>query len=71
MIGNLVTRIMHIVYPALVMVIVLTVWSSSTPPVGDVLSFFWNPTLSTYNTCNGNKIQNLSRSCSVRKMYEP
>ena len=72
MVGRIVGRILHVIYPVLVLAVALTAWSSSslsdvrmTPPIGEGFNFFWNPILSTQNTCNGNKIQSLSRSCSA------
>lgn len=63
MVSRIVSRILHVIYPVLVLGIALTAWSSSSlsdvrltpPPMGDGFNFFWNPILST---------QNLNRSCS-------
>ena len=58
---NIVGRIMHVTYPAIVFAIVMLIWSSSDladvahfapPPVSDGFSFFWNPIASTAHTCN-------------------
>ena len=72
MVSRIVGRILHVIYPALVMGIALMAWSSSslsdvrmTPPIGDGFNFFWNPILSTQNSCNGDKIKILNRACSI------
>jgi len=72
MVGSIVSRILHVVYPALIIGIALTAWSSSslsdvriTHPIRESLHFLGNQEFSLQNTCNGDKIQNLIRSCSV------
>ena len=73
MVSRIVGRILHVIYPVLVLGIALTAWSSSSlsdvrvtpPPIGDGFNFFWNPILSTQNSCNGEKIQTLNHSCST------
>ena len=62
MASNLVGRILHVTYPAIVFSIVMPIWSSTDlaevahlapPPVSDGFNFFWNPNLSDPHTCNG------------------
>jgi hypothetical protein len=72
MVGCTLSRFLHVIYPALVMGFALMTLSSSslsdvrmTPPVGDGFNLFWNPMLSTQNTCNREEIHQLNRSCSA------
>lgn len=66
-------RILHAIYPVLVLGVVLTAWSSaslsdvllSPPPIGNGFHFFWNPNLSTQNSCSNDRSQAISRSCAV------
>ena len=60
MLINILNRILHVLYPALVFGFVLLVWSSSNlaevvaltpPPVNDGFNFFWNPLLSSRYSC--------------------
>ena len=71
MVSGIISRILHVIYPVLVLGVALTAWSSSSlsdvrttpPPIGDGFNFFWNPILSTQNSCTGDKIQKLNREC--------
>ena len=60
MLGNVLNRVLQIIYPALVFGFVLLVWSSSNlaevvsltpPPVNDGFNFFWNPSLLSRYSC--------------------
>ena len=71
MISRMVNRILHFVYPALVLGFALVVWSSSslselahmTPPTQNGFNLSWNP-VSAPNACGGDKIKKLNQSCS-------
>ena len=68
MVGRIFGRILHLIYPVLVLGIALTAWSSASlsdvrntpPPVGEGFNFFWNPFLSEQNSCPGNKTKGLN-----------
>ena len=79
MMSNIVQRILHVIYPAIVFSIAFLVWSSSDlaevarftpPPINDGFNLFSNPNLSGPGTCsskNKNKIK-LRQVCST---FEP
>ena len=60
MLGYVLNRILHTLYPVLVFGFVVLIWSSSNlaevvaltpPPVYDGFNFFWNPSRSLSNSC--------------------
>jgi len=72
---NIIGRILHVTYPAIVFAVVLLIWSSSNlaevarftpPPVSDGFNFFWNPPARDTSTCSVNPAPKIKfkQSCS-------